>query len=187
MCKFSYNLYFKYTPGTLKKAFLFRPDMIDKALMRPGRLDRIVYVPLPDQPTRHKILNVHTRKKPVDDDVNLDQLASEVWLRFFVFLLFLTLQMGISPVRCRFILSLSAKTDTPSVVKKQTQKFSVSKPYLLLMFRPKDTQELSWLLFVTRPPWKLWRTPSRPASTRPQSQESTWVISRPLSKLSRQE
>merc|ERR1711972_407099 len=53
------------------------PDMIDKALMRPGRLDRIVYVPLPDQPTRHKILNVHTRKKPVDNDVNLDQLASQ--------------------------------------------------------------------------------------------------------------
>ena len=55
--------------------------MIDKALMRPGRLDRIVYVPLPDQPTRHKILNVHTRKKPVDDDVSLDQLASEVYGR----------------------------------------------------------------------------------------------------------
>ena len=80
LCNYVFR-YFKYAPRTLKKAFLFRPDMIDKALMRPGRLDRIVYVPLPDQPTRHKILNVHTRKKPVDDDVSLDQLASEVYGR----------------------------------------------------------------------------------------------------------
>ena len=51
-----------------------RPDMIDKALMRPGRLDRIVYVPLPDQATRLKILQVHTKKKPIKD-VDLNQIS----------------------------------------------------------------------------------------------------------------
>ena len=53
-----------------------RPDMIDKALMRPGRLDRIVYVPLPDEKTRLKIFDIHSRKKPLSSDVNLQDLAS---------------------------------------------------------------------------------------------------------------
>ena len=52
-----------------------RPDMIDKALMRPGRLDRIVYVPLPDDRTRYEILSVHTKGKPLADDVLLDELT----------------------------------------------------------------------------------------------------------------
>jgi len=55
-----------------------RPDMIDKALMRPGRLDRIVYVPLPDTPTRLKILQVHTRNKPLSSSrggIDLEDLA----------------------------------------------------------------------------------------------------------------
>lgn len=52
-----------------------RPDMIDKALLRPGRLDRLFYVPLPDKETRMKIFNVHTRRKPIADDVNVNELA----------------------------------------------------------------------------------------------------------------
>jgi len=52
-----------------------RPDMIDKALMRPGRLDRIVYVPLPDDRTRYEILKVHTKGKPLAVDVQLDELT----------------------------------------------------------------------------------------------------------------
>merc|ERR1712025_1333859 len=52
-----------------------RPDMMDQALLRPGRLDRVVYVPLPDMNTRRKVLEVHTRSKPLSDSVNLDQIA----------------------------------------------------------------------------------------------------------------
>merc|ERR1712183_661261 len=52
-----------------------RPDMMDQALLRPGRLDRVVYVPLPDIDTRRKVLEVHTRTKPLSDAVNLDQIA----------------------------------------------------------------------------------------------------------------
>ncbi|XP_064200064.1 ATPase family gene 2 protein homolog A isoform X2 [Anguilla rostrata] len=53
-----------------------RPDMIDKALMRPGRLDRIVYVPLPDDATRREILALQFRNMPVAPDVSLDELVS---------------------------------------------------------------------------------------------------------------
>ncbi|KAM9375656.1 LOW QUALITY PROTEIN: ATPase family gene 2 protein homolog A [Pholidichthys leucotaenia] len=53
-----------------------RPDMIDKALMRPGRLDRIIYVPLPDVPTRKAIFSLQFRNMPVADDVSLDDLVT---------------------------------------------------------------------------------------------------------------
>ncbi|XP_014866459.1 PREDICTED: spermatogenesis-associated protein 5-like, partial [Poecilia mexicana] len=53
-----------------------RPDMIDKALMRPGRLDRIVYVPLPDAPTRWEIFSLQFRNMPVAESVSLDELVT---------------------------------------------------------------------------------------------------------------
>ncbi|XP_054453458.1 ribosome biogenesis protein SPATA5 [Anoplopoma fimbria] len=53
-----------------------RPDMIDKALMRPGRLDRIVYVPLPDVPTRREIFSLQFRNMPVAQNVSLDELVT---------------------------------------------------------------------------------------------------------------
>merc|ERR1719225_1255034 len=52
-----------------------RPDMMDQALLRPGRLDRVVYVPLPDLETRRQVLKVHTRKIPLATDVNLEEVA----------------------------------------------------------------------------------------------------------------
>jgi transitional endoplasmic reticulum ATPase len=52
-----------------------RPDLIDSALLRPGRLDRHIHVPVPDEAGRRKIFEVHTRNKPLADDVDLDRLA----------------------------------------------------------------------------------------------------------------
>jgi len=52
-----------------------RPDLIDDALLRPGRLDRHVHVPVPDEEARRAIFQVHTRDKPLADGVDLDQLA----------------------------------------------------------------------------------------------------------------
>ncbi|MFC7077835.1 CDC48 family AAA ATPase [Haloarcula halophila] len=52
-----------------------RPDLIDDALLRPGRLDRHVHVPVPDEEARRAILEVHTRDKPLADDVDLDKIA----------------------------------------------------------------------------------------------------------------
>ncbi|MFC4988673.1 CDC48 family AAA ATPase [Saliphagus infecundisoli] len=53
-----------------------RPDLIDPALLRPGRLDRHVHVPVPDEEGRKRIFEVHTRNKPLADDVDLEELAS---------------------------------------------------------------------------------------------------------------
>ena len=52
-----------------------RPDLIDSALLRPGRLDRHVHVPVPDEEARRKIFAVHTEAKPLADEVDLDKLA----------------------------------------------------------------------------------------------------------------
>ncbi|MDR9380191.1 MAG: CDC48 family AAA ATPase [Natronomonas sp.] len=54
-----------------------RPDLIDSALLRPGRLDRHVHVPVPDEDARRAIFAVHTRNKPLADDVDTDELAAE--------------------------------------------------------------------------------------------------------------
>lgn len=52
-----------------------RPDQIDPALLRPGRLDQLIYIPLPDLPSRESILKATLRKSPVSDDVDLSFLA----------------------------------------------------------------------------------------------------------------
>ncbi|XP_076296684.1 ATPase family gene 2 protein homolog A isoform X1 [Lasioglossum baleicum] len=52
-----------------------RPDKIDKALLRPGRLDRIIYVPLPDHETRQEIFDIKLRNMPINEDVNIQDLV----------------------------------------------------------------------------------------------------------------
>jgi transitional endoplasmic reticulum ATPase len=54
-----------------------RPDLIDEALKRPGRLDTIVEVTLPDEQTRLEILKIHTKKMPLDKKVDLEALAKK--------------------------------------------------------------------------------------------------------------
>ncbi|GLE01644.1 hypothetical protein PINS_up010478 [Pythium insidiosum] len=52
-----------------------RPDLIDSALLRPGRIDRVLYVGPPDETARREILAIHCRRMPLGDDVALDALA----------------------------------------------------------------------------------------------------------------
>ncbi|MED6144717.1 AAA ATPase cdc48 [Stylosanthes scabra] len=52
-----------------------RPDIIDPALLRPGRLDQLIYIPLPDEDSRHQIFKACLRKSPVSKDVDLRALA----------------------------------------------------------------------------------------------------------------
>jgi transitional endoplasmic reticulum ATPase len=54
-----------------------RPDIIDPALLRPGRFDRILYVAPPDRDSRLQIIKIHTKKKPLAEDVNVEQLADK--------------------------------------------------------------------------------------------------------------
>ncbi|MFL6323759.1 MAG: CDC48 family AAA ATPase [Nitrososphaeraceae archaeon] len=53
-----------------------RPDIIDAALLRPGRFDRLLYVPPPNRDSRIQIIKIHTRKKPLAEDVTIEELAN---------------------------------------------------------------------------------------------------------------
>jgi transitional endoplasmic reticulum ATPase len=55
-----------------------RPDIIDTALLRPGRFDRLLYVPPPDYESRKQIIHIHTKKKPLAEDTNIDNLAAKM-------------------------------------------------------------------------------------------------------------
>jgi cell division protease FtsH len=66
---------FEGTEGVIVIAATNRPDVLDPALLRPGRFDRQVVVPLPDIRGRELILKVHMRKVPLDDDVNPSVIA----------------------------------------------------------------------------------------------------------------
>jgi cell division protease FtsH len=66
---------FEGNEGVIVIAATNRPDVLDKALLRPGRFDRQVYVGLPDIRGREQILKVHGRKVPLDESVELNVLA----------------------------------------------------------------------------------------------------------------
>merc|ERR1711871_186853 len=65
--------------GSRKNVFIIgatnRPDIIDPALMRPGRLDQLIYIPLPDEPSRLGVLTANLRKSPLAPDVDLSRIA----------------------------------------------------------------------------------------------------------------
>jgi len=67
--------------GAKKNVFIIgatnRPDIIDPAVMRPGRLDQLIYIPLPDQPSRLSILNAVLRKTPKAPDLDIPFMASK--------------------------------------------------------------------------------------------------------------
>jgi len=66
---------FEPTEKVIVMAATNRPDVLDPALLRPGRFDRRVTIDLPDRDDRKEILKIHARKKPLAEDVNLDVIA----------------------------------------------------------------------------------------------------------------
>ena len=66
---------FESNEGVILVSATNRPDVLDPALLRPGRFDRQVIVPLPDVKGREKIFEIHARKSPIDEDVNYAILA----------------------------------------------------------------------------------------------------------------
>lgn len=52
-----------------------RPDILDPGIMRPGRLDQLIYIPLPDRESRISIFKANLRKSPIADDITFEQLA----------------------------------------------------------------------------------------------------------------
>ncbi|KAI5133733.1 transitional endoplasmic reticulum ATPase [Nematocida ausubeli] len=65
--------------NTKKNVFVIgatnRPDVIEPALLRPGRLDQLIYIPLPDEESRYSILKAALQKAPLDESVNLREIA----------------------------------------------------------------------------------------------------------------
>ena len=61
--------------GVVVIAATNRPDILDPALLRPGRFDRLILVPAPDERARYEIFKVHTRKMPLAEDIDLKELA----------------------------------------------------------------------------------------------------------------
>jgi transitional endoplasmic reticulum ATPase len=61
--------------GVVVIAATNRADIIDPALLRPGRFDKIVFVPMPDKATRLKILEIHAKSKPISPEVDLNKVA----------------------------------------------------------------------------------------------------------------
>ena len=68
---------FASNSGVIVIAATNRPDVLDRALTRPGRFDRRIEISLPDRKARYKILSVHARTKPLTDSVNLQEWASK--------------------------------------------------------------------------------------------------------------
>merc|ERR1719238_1386466 len=65
--------------GSKKSVFIIgatnRPDIIDPAVLRPGRLDQLIYIPLPDEGSRMNILKSVTRKSPVSEEVDITEIC----------------------------------------------------------------------------------------------------------------
>lgn len=68
---------FSDSEGTIVVAATNRVDILDEALLRPGRFDRQIEVGLPDVNARYKILKLHSKNKPLSEDVNLEKLSQE--------------------------------------------------------------------------------------------------------------
>lgn len=66
-------------PRVLVMAATNRKDMLDAALLRPGRFDRHISVDLPDKPAREQIMTIHTANKPLANDVVLEKIAQETF------------------------------------------------------------------------------------------------------------
>lgn len=67
----SYSIFVQARVGVVVIGATNRPDHVDMAMLRPGRFDRLLYVPPPDVEARQAILGVHTRKTPLSSDLSL--------------------------------------------------------------------------------------------------------------------
>jgi len=63
--------------GVVVLAATNRIDMVDTALLRPGRFDKLLFIPMPDRDTRQKILEIHAMGKPLAKDVDLGKVADQ--------------------------------------------------------------------------------------------------------------
>jgi transitional endoplasmic reticulum ATPase len=117
--------------GVVVIAATNRPDIIDEALLRPGRFDRILEVPSPNKDARKQILQIHTRKKPLDSDVKLDKLVE--------------MTDGMTGAEIEAIVNAAAMTAIKNYVNKKGTKLKISMEDFEAAFgkiRTKDSQTI---------------------------------------------
>lgn len=107
-----------------------RVDMLDAALLRPGRFDRIIEVPLPDKQSRHEILKIHTRRMNLDPSVDLGTIAEETEMFTGAQLQAICREAGMFAVR-RDALTVSGSDIMDAIIKvKRDEPRSDSRMYL---------------------------------------------------------
>lgn len=107
-----------------------RVDMLDAALLRPGRFDRIIEVPLPDKQSRHEILKIHTRRMNLDPAVDLGVIAEETEMFTGAQLQAICREAGMFAVR-RDALTVSGSDIMDAIIKvKRDEPRSDSRMYL---------------------------------------------------------
>ena len=103
-----------------------RKDLIDVALLRPGRFDKIIFIPLPDEKTREEIIKIHSREKPLAKNVNLISFAKKT--------------KGFSGADIQAICSNAAKLAIREFVKKRKES-EVEKEVKQFKIEPKHFEE----------------------------------------------
>jgi transitional endoplasmic reticulum ATPase len=61
-----------------------RPDILDKALIRPGRFDRLIYIPPPDYEARREIFKINISKMHIETIINIDELSEMTKVKYFI-------------------------------------------------------------------------------------------------------
>jgi transitional endoplasmic reticulum ATPase len=100
-----------------------RPDIIDPAILRPGRTDRFISIDIPNEKARREIFAIHTKKMPLADDVNLDILAKETEGYTGADIEAITKEAGMLAVR-KFIGKIETKEEALEKIKKKEFKIS---------------------------------------------------------------
>lgn len=94
-----------------------RPDLLDEALMRPGRLDKIIYVPFPDKESREKIFKVHMKKMNLDSDIELDELVNATENHSGADISAICREAGMNAIRDSILVSQDKPTSTKVAMK----------------------------------------------------------------------
>jgi len=130
------------------------PNMLDPALRRTGRFDRELEIPVPDKKGRKEILQIHTRRMPLDKDINLDNLAEITYGYVGADIAGLAKEAGMHALR-RVIPDISSLKEEDPIPKEVLEKLKVTKEdfdYALRMVQPSAMREV--LVEIPRVKWE---------------------------------
>jgi len=130
------------------------PNMLDPALRRTGRFDREIEIPVPDKKGRKEILQIHTRRMPLDKEINLDNLAEITYGYVGADIAGLAKEAGMHALR-RVIPDISSLKEEDPIPKEVLEKLKVTKDdfdYALRMVQPSAMREV--LVEIPKVKWE---------------------------------